>query len=141
MRLFLPAMGVCLDVCIRCSHPMTYMYHRHDYLYKQIDSVIYSNEGSLHVLLSSNIQIHRTFLRLVEFKHKTQKYGSSLFFVQESTTYLPINNWTTCRIGIRLFTVKQVCSLPVRVLGRITGARSGKSTHSVACSCSTVHTF
>ena len=33
-------MGVCLDACMRCSHPMTYMYHKHDYLYKQTDGVI-----------------------------------------------------------------------------------------------------
>ena len=33
-------MGVCLDACTRCSHPMTYMHHDHDYLYKQTDGVI-----------------------------------------------------------------------------------------------------
>ena len=33
-------MCVSLDICIRCSHSMTYMYHDHDYLYKQTDSVI-----------------------------------------------------------------------------------------------------
>ena len=33
-------MGVCLDACTSCSHPMTYMYHDHDYLFKQTDGVI-----------------------------------------------------------------------------------------------------
>ena len=33
-------MGGCLDVCICCPHPMTCMYHNHDYLYKQTDGAI-----------------------------------------------------------------------------------------------------
>ena len=40
-------MGVCLDVCIRRSHPITYVYRDHDYLYKEIDGVIDSID--LHV--------------------------------------------------------------------------------------------
>ena len=54
-RLLLPAMGVCLDVCNRCSHPMTYMYHDHDYLYKQTDGVIDSINliSKVHYMLYS----------------------------------------------------------------------------------------
>ena len=64
----------------------------------QTNSII-RNVDTLNILNIMRVQ-QGVNCKLPEYRHKIQKYRSSLPIVQESATYFRISHWTTCRTGM-----------------------------------------